>query len=129
MQCTAAEAIKGVVEHAGHISFLERGWWEVVCINMLHFVGMPKCTLDIGTCRSLCTGGIEEVVIIYISCQGVQRHLVPNDHEGLMHALTELSKRQGWVLNIVAMEHLTKEEQLALTNSLVSVLACFLSVF
>ena len=120
-QRTAAEAIKGVVERAGRTGFLERGWWDAVRVNVLRFAGVPERTLDVGTRAykrasrgSPRTGGVEEVVITYISRQGVRRHLVPDDHEGLVRALTELSERRGWVLNVVAMERLTKEEQLAL---------------
>jgi hypothetical protein len=120
-QRTAAEAIKGVVERAGRTGFLERGWWDAVRVNVLRFSGVPERTLDVGTRAykrasrgSPRTGGVEEVVITYISRQGVRRHLVPDDHEGLVRALTELTERRGWVLNVVAMERLTKEEQLAL---------------
>jgi len=120
-QRTAAEAIKGVVERAGRTGFLERGWWDAVRGNVLRFVGVPERTIDIGTRAykrasrgSAPTGGVEEVVVTYISRQGVRRHIVPDDHAGLVHALTELCDRRGWRLNVVAMERLTKEEQLAL---------------
>jgi len=120
-QRTAAEAIKGVVERAGRTGFLERGWWEAVRTNVLRFAGVPERTLDVGTRAykralrgSARTGGVEEVVVTYISRQGVRRHLVPDDHEGLVRALTELCDRRSWVLNVVAMERLNKEEQLAL---------------
>lgn len=120
-QRTAAEAIKGAVERAGRTGFLERGWWEAVRTGVLRFAGVPERTLDVGTRAykrasrgSARTGGVEEVVVTYISRQGVRRHLVPDDHEGLVRALTELCDRRGWVLNVVAMERLNKEEQLAL---------------
>ena len=120
-QRTAAEAMKGVVERAGRTGFLERGWWEPVRLSVLRFAGVDTRTLDIGdrafkrasrgTPR---TGGVEEVVVTYISRQGVKRHLVPDDHAGLVRALTDLCERRGWVLNVVAMERISKEEQLAL---------------
>ena len=120
-QRTAAEAVKGVVERAGRTGFLERGWWDAVRGNVLRFVGLPERTIEIGTRAykrasrgSPRTGGVEEVVITYISRQGVRRHLVPDDHAGLVRALTELCDRRNWRLNVVAMERLTKEEQLAL---------------
>jgi len=52
-------------------------------------------------------------VITYVSRQNVKRHLIPDDHEGLVRALTELCDRRGWELNVVAMERISKEEQLA----------------
>ncbi|KAI0254139.1 hypothetical protein BJV78DRAFT_1274308 [Lactifluus subvellereus] len=120
-QRTAAEAVKGVVERAGRTGFLERGWWEPVRRNVLRFVGANDRTLDIGTRAYMRAergtppnGGVEEVVVTYISRQGVRRHLIPEDHEGLVRALVELCHRRGWELNVVAMERLSKEEQLAL---------------
>jgi hypothetical protein len=89
----AAKAIKGIIECMGRISFLKYGWWKVVHVNMLCFVGMPKHMLDIGIHGSLHMSGIEEVIITYILCQGVQRCLIPNNHESLVHALTKLSER------------------------------------
>jgi len=119
-QRTAAEAVKGVVERAGRTGFLERGWWEPVRQNVLRFAGVDTRTLGIGaraykrasrgTPR---TGGVEKVVVTYVSRQNVKRHLIPDDHEGLVRALTELCDRRGWELNVVAMERLSKEEQLS----------------
>jgi hypothetical protein len=113
--------MKGIAERAGRTEFLDRGWWEPVRTNVLRFAGVNSRTLDVGTRafkRSLRgsprTGGVEEVVVTYVSRQGVKRHLVPDDHEGLVRALTELCDRRGWELNIVAMERLKKEEQLAI---------------
>ncbi|KAH9961257.1 hypothetical protein BC827DRAFT_1203501 [Russula dissimulans] len=119
-QRTAAEAVKGVVERAGRTGFLERGWWESVRQNVLRFAGVDTRTLDTGarafkrTSRGAPrTGGVEKVVITYVSRQNVKRHLIPDDHEGLVRALTELCDRRGWELNVVAMERISKEEQLA----------------
>ena len=119
-QRTAAEAIKGVVERAGRTGFLERGWWEPVRRGVLRFAGLSQRTLDIGARAfkhaergSLRDGGVEEIVVTYITRQGVKRHLVEEDHEGLVSALTKLCDRRGWELNVVPMERLTKEEQLA----------------
>jgi hypothetical protein len=121
-QRTAAEAMKGVVERAGLTGFLERGWWESVRRNVLRFVGVDQRTLDVGTRAfkraehggSPPNGGIDEVVVTYISRQRVRRHLIPEDHEGLVRALVELCDRRRWELHVVAMERLSKEEQLAL---------------
>jgi hypothetical protein len=120
-QRTAAAAVKGVVDRAGRTGFLDRGWWEPVRTNVLRFAGIDSRTLDIGTRAfkrasrgSPRTGGVEEVVVTYISRQGVKRHLIDEDHDGLVRSLTELCDRRGWQLNIEAMERLTKEEQLAI---------------
>ena len=119
-QRTAAEAIKGVVERAGRTGFLERGWWEPVRRGVLRFAGVSSRTLDVGSRAfkrvdrgSLRDGGVEEVVVTYITRQGVRRHLIEEDHDGLVRALGELCDRRGWELNVVPMERLSKEEQLA----------------
>ena len=119
-QRTAAEAVKGVLERSGRTGFLERGWWEAVRRNVVRFAGVSEHMMDIGT-RAFKrashglppTGGVEEVVVTYVSRQAVKRHLIDDDHEGLVGALTEMCERRGWELNIVAMERLSKEEQLA----------------
>lgn len=119
-QRTAAEAVKGVVSRAGRTGFLQRGWWEPVRRNVLRFAGVGEHLLDSGT-RAFKrasrgtprNGGVEDIVISYISRQAVKRHLIPEDHDGLVSALTELCTRRGWELNVVAMERLSKEEQLA----------------
>lgn len=119
-QRTAAEAVKGVVSRAGRTGFLQRGWWEPVRRNVLRFAGVGERILDTGT-RAFKrasrgtprNGGVEEIVISYITRQAVKRHLIPEDHDGLVSALTELCTRRGWELNVVAMERLSKEEQLA----------------
>lgn len=120
-QRTAAEAVKGVVSRESRTGFLERGWWEPVRHNVLRFAGVSGHILDIGkrafkraSHGSPVTGGVEEVVVTYISRQAVRRHLITEDHEGLVDALTELCERRGWELNVVAMERFSKEEQLAI---------------
>jgi hypothetical protein len=120
-QRTAAEAVKGVVSREGRTGFLERGWWEPVRRNVLRFAGVGEYILDIGNRAfenasrgSLRTGGVEKVVVTYISRQAVRRHLITENHEGLVDALTELCGRRGWELNIVAMEQISKEEQLVI---------------
>jgi hypothetical protein len=132
-QRTAAEAVKGVVERAGRTGFLQRGWWESVRTNVLRFAGVDSRSLDIGTRAyrrasrgTPRTGGVEEIVVTYVSRQGVNiRHLVPDDHEGLVRALTELCDRRGWELNVAAMERLSKEEQLAIAaRTTVSTVFC-----
>ena len=119
-QRTAASAVLGVVSRESRTGFLPRGWWEPVRRNVLRFAGVTENLLDVGT-RAFRrasrgtprNGGVEEIVVTYISRQAVKRHLIPEDHEGLVSSLQELCTRRGWELNIVAMERLTKEEQLA----------------
>jgi len=108
------------VERAGRTGFLERGWWEPVRRGVLRFAGVSSRTLDIGSRAfkrvdrgSLRDGGVEEIVVTYITRQGVKRHLIEEDHDGLVRALVELCDRRGWELNVVPMERLSKEEQLA----------------
>jgi hypothetical protein len=120
-QRTAAEAVKGVVSPESRTGFLERGWWEPVRRNVLRFMGVSEHILDVGKLAfkrtsfgSPRTGGVEKVVVTYISRQAVKRHLVPENHEGLVDALTELCDWRDWELNIVAMEQISKEEQLAI---------------
>ena len=117
----AAEAVKGVVERAGRTGFLERGWWEPVRRGVLRFAGIDSHTLDIGSrafnrmdAGSSHNGGVREIVVTYITRQGVRRHLIGEDHEDLVSALVELCDRRGWQLNVVPMERLSKEEQLAI---------------
>jgi hypothetical protein len=120
-QRTAAEAVKGVVSRDGRTGFLERGWWDPVRRSVLRFAGVSEHILDVGARAfkrashgSPQAGAVDEVVITYVTRQGVKRHLIPEDHDGLVSALTELCERRGWEFNIAAMERLTKEEQLAI---------------
>lgn len=119
-QRTAASAVQGVVPRESRTGFLPRGWWEPVRRNVLRFAGVTEHLLDTGT-RAFKrasrgtprNGGVEEIVVTYITRQAVKRHLIPEDHDGLVSALNELCTRRGWELNVVAMERLSKEEQLA----------------
>jgi hypothetical protein len=137
-QRTAAEAVKGVVSLKGRRGFLERGWWEPVRRNVLRFAGVSEHILDIGkrafkraSFRSPRTGGVEEVVVTYISRQaGVRRQLITENHEGLVVALTDLCERRDWELNVVAMEQISREEQLAIAaRTTVSTTLSFLPFF
>ena len=57
---------------------------------------------------------------------GKMRILIADDHEVLVRSLTEMCDRRGWQLNIVAMERLSKEEQLAIAaRTTVSTLLVF----
>ncbi|KAI0044996.1 hypothetical protein FA95DRAFT_1589968 [Auriscalpium vulgare] len=119
-QRIAAEAIKAV----GYMSESGRGWWEPVRRAVLQFAGVGEGVLHLGD-RAFErigrtdlafgeAGGVEDVVVTYITRQGVRRHLIAEDHERLVDALEELCARRGWELNVVPMERLSKEEQLSL---------------
>jgi len=59
----------------------------------------------------------EKVVITYINRQGVRRHLIEENHDGMVAALQELVERKNfvdgkeWELNVVQAEKLSKDEQ------------------
>lgn len=114
---------------------LAKLWWEPVRRAVLNFAGVPKDVQDIGIkveadaknkvkkptlddkrpFKSTTSGTVgQDVVITYISRQGVRRHLIDQDHENLVFALEELCAIKGWELNIVQAERLSKEDQLAL---------------
>lgn len=108
-QRTAAEAILGVKDT------LDRHWWEPVRRAVLRFAGIDASVLSIGDRQDERKAeglGQDRVVVSYIDRQGSRRHLIQEDHEGLVTALEEVCQRRGWELNIVQAEKLSKEEQL-----------------
>lgn len=124
---TAGEAYMAMYKE----SRLPKLWWEPVRRAVLDFAGVSKEVQDIGVRVDaeaqikVKPGGVDrtpfktagpkqDVVITYISRQGVRRHLVEEDHENLVFALEELCAIKGWELNIVQAERLSKEDQLAL---------------
>ena len=56
----------------------------------------------------------DKIIITYIDRQGVRRHLIDEDHAYLVDELRALADANGYELNIVRAETLTKEQQLAL---------------
>jgi len=53
-------------------------------------------------------------VVTYISRQGVGRHLIEEDHFALVNSLDEMCALNGWELNIVQAEKLSKDDQVQL---------------
>jgi hypothetical protein len=124
-QRTASEAYEPMWEQGK----LKPGWWEPVRREVLRFSGVEDAILDLGNRiekrasendklkkvgqETLSTPfEMDEAVITYISRQGARRHLIPEDHDELVEALSELSARRGYELNIIQAENLTKDEQL-----------------
>ncbi|KDQ20223.1 hypothetical protein BOTBODRAFT_27641 [Botryobasidium botryosum FD-172 SS1] len=90
---TAAAA--GVLPGSAH-------WWAPIRKNVIEFVGGDVASKD-------------RPVITYVSRQDWgRRMLIKEDHEGLVRALHRLRDEQGYEVNIVSMDKLTREEQLRL---------------
>jgi len=68
----------------------------------------------------------KKIVITYISRQGVRRHLIEEDHDGLVKSLQELVERKNaewvkdgrgkgtskeWELNVIKAEQMTRDDQ------------------
>ncbi len=82
-------------------------WWSPVRRNLLEFVGVPESTLnpiEVGT-----------PVITYVSRQDWgRRMLIKEDHERLVKELNLLHENYGYEINIVAMDKLSRDEQIRL---------------
>ena len=97
------------------------GWWEPVRSNVLRYAGLDAPSdkliyqrmLDIDTDREPTLPMPDKVVITYISRQSTGRRLTDESHRGLVDALKALGERREWEINILQMEKLTKDEQLA----------------
>ncbi|KAG8981615.1 hypothetical protein FRB94_006688 [Tulasnella sp. JGI-2019a] len=76
-------------------------WWAPIRRNVVQFAGGGKLPSPSKT-----------PVITYISRQGRGRALDPNSHNSLVVALKDLETRYGYEVNIVTMEHLSKNEQI-----------------
>lgn len=117
---------------------LSKWWWEPLRRAVLKFAGVDQRVLEIGTrvekaekqkinpygdapaveggdrnAQAKAKFSKEKVVITYIDRQGVRRHLIDEDHENLVRELRRLADTNGYELNIVRAETLTKEQQLA----------------
>ncbi|KIJ51248.1 hypothetical protein M422DRAFT_223714 [Sphaerobolus stellatus SS14] len=78
-------------------------WWSTIRNSFVHFTGFNPAGQKPGN------------VITYVSRQTWKnRMLRKEDHEKLVKALTDLSEKHGYELNIVSMERLTKDEQIQL---------------
>ncbi|KIJ51236.1 hypothetical protein M422DRAFT_43802 [Sphaerobolus stellatus SS14] len=71
-------------------------WWSTIWNSFVHFTGFNPA----GQNRGMQTWK--------------NRMLRKEDHEKLVKALTDLSEKHGYELNIVSMERLTKDEQIQL---------------
>ncbi|KAI0344519.1 hypothetical protein BDW22DRAFT_1354593 [Trametopsis cervina] len=120
---TAAEAFYAMKQ----VNRLSRWWWEPVRRAVLTFAGVDQGTQEIGTrvekadkekvdpYALQAADSVfpqEKVVITYIDRQGVRRHLVDEDHEYLVRELKTLADTNGYELNVIRAETLTKEQQL-----------------
>jgi len=125
-QRTAAEAHEVVMATGS----LRHGWWNPIREAVVKFAGGNVTSTGgggltaqepLGAVKVLDTGEKdgpedvlpmpEKVVITYISRQNSKRHLIEEDHEGLVAALEDLVDQKGWDLNIVEAERLTKDQQ------------------
>lgn len=118
------------VEHMEKLGTLSKWWWEPLRQAVLRFAGVDQETLEIGVKADAVAarkGGAEvdwagstslskpqSIVVTYISRQGARRHLIDEDHQALVAALTAMCAAHDWELNIVQAERLTHDEQLKL---------------
>ena len=121
-QCTAAEVFEAMTAKGT----LQTGWWEPVRRAIVQFAGgdpdgafeSPTHVVRGGAARIVQQQGKEgtenadsqlpmpsKVVVTYIS-----RHLINEDHEGLIDSLEEMAERKGWEINVVMAERLTKDD-------------------
>lgn len=136
-QRIASEAI----EHFEKAGTLSRWWWEPLRQAVLRFAGIDQEVLEIGTkagavearkkgaevewAGATSLSKPQPIVITYISRQGARRHLVDEDHQALVQALTAMCAAHGWELNIVQAERLTHDQQLALAaRTTVRIMLC-----
>ncbi|TFY54992.1 hypothetical protein EVJ58_g8531 [Rhodofomes roseus] len=118
------------VEHMEKQGTLSKWWWEPLRQAVLRFAGVDQETLEIGVkadavaarkdgaevdwAGSTSLSKPQPIVITYINRQGARRHLIDEDHQALVQALTAMCAAHSWELNIVQAEHLTHDEQLKL---------------
>jgi hypothetical protein len=120
-QRTAAEAYEAMMTKGS----LKHGWWEPIRQAVFRFAGgkaaAAGASVAVRGTKTSETGDHaeslpmpERVVITYISRQNSKRHLIDEDHDGLVIALEDLVDQKGWHLNVVEAEQLTKDEQVRL---------------
>ncbi|KAI0683381.1 hypothetical protein BC835DRAFT_1423340 [Cytidiella melzeri] len=126
---TAAEAFYAMKQ----INRLGKWWWEPVRRGILTFAGVDQHTQEIGTrvekadrekVNPYAIAVVEDdkdakfprepIVITYMDRQGVRRHLIEEDHDNLVRELQVFCDANGYELNIMRGETLTKEAQLAI---------------
>lgn len=83
-------------------------FWEPLRTNVVEFAGGS---------RMAGAGTRSKPVITYVSRQAWGRRMLrPEDHETLVKALRRLERENGYEVNIVAMDLLTREEQIKLAG-------------
>lgn len=123
-QRIAAEAWEFMMK-AGAIDSTGR-WWESIRASILQFsraqdLALVENQAVLGDNSDSELGYPRKIVITYIDRQNVRRHLIEEDHEGLVKALQDLiqkKKEEGkeWELNIIKPETLTKDEQVRIAS-------------
>lgn len=99
-------------------------WWTPVRKNVLKFAAakrkggmMVRKALDFMYSRRDEAQTKDKPVVTYVSRQGWGRRMLKQeDHEVLVNELKRLEQEEGYELNIVHMEEMTREEQLALAG-------------
>ncbi|KAF8891721.1 hypothetical protein BD779DRAFT_1670694 [Infundibulicybe gibba] len=99
------------------------GWWSGIREAVLRFAGDKTHIDERGVEGIEGQEGLplpDNVVITYINRQGVRRHLIQEDHDGLVAELEDLVRRKkvedgvDWELNIVQPELMSKDDQVKL---------------
>ncbi|KIY49159.1 hypothetical protein FISHEDRAFT_65520 [Fistulina hepatica ATCC 64428] len=104
-QRTAAEAFEYMHDRHALAGLARGAWWDDVRNAVWRFaVPAP-----------------DKIVITYISRQNAgHRKLLPGDHEALVAALKALVRRHekdGWILNVLEAEKMSKDEQIRIAAS------------
>ncbi|KAG7443807.1 uncharacterized protein BT62DRAFT_902099 [Guyanagaster necrorhizus] len=110
-QRIASEAWEYMRERSGVLGFTVGGWWEPVRASVLKFAG-----LDVVRWEGDDLPMPDKAVITYISRQGTpRRRLTDEAHDSLVTALQELverKKEEGWELNVIQAERMSRDAQL-----------------
>ncbi|KAK0199276.1 hypothetical protein DFS33DRAFT_1267094 [Desarmillaria ectypa] len=110
-QRIASEAWQYMREQSRLMGIKVGGWWEPVRASVLRFSGLDVVRQDGGDLPMP-----DKVVITYISRQGTpRRRLTDEAHDSLVTALQELVERkkdEGWELNVMQAERMSKDAQL-----------------
>lgn len=105
-------------------------WWDHIRYAIYRFSGVEKTRRilpvpledkAVSDPQSLLPPPPEKVIITYINRQAVGRHLIPENHDGLVAAIEELvTKKQlegkNWIFNDVKPETLSKAKQIELAS-------------
>ncbi|KAK0451216.1 uncharacterized protein EV420DRAFT_1561523 [Desarmillaria tabescens] len=109
-QRIASEAWEYMREQSRLMGIKVGGWWEPIRASVLKFSGLDVVRQD-GDDLPM----PDKVVITYISRQGTsRRRLTDEAHDSLVTALEELvekKKDEGWELNVMQAERMSKDAQ------------------